>query len=188
MPGPVPSSVCPKMEKGCVLRIPHQLSNLRIIYQGTIFLKPFFFLLLDSFCFFPSSCDELVAPSALCELVDESGPFAAPLPFVSPEPAALPVVGSNVVAPASVPVAGVVGVVVSPPDALVGEAVAALPSAGEAASAPPVPSAGAGPPGVTVSTTAVFAAAPPPRPICAFNPPLKMSVADVLSASGCKLG
>src|SRR5712672_514262 len=145
-------------------------------YQGTTFLSPFFFLLLDSFL-------ESFLSSVLCEasVLLASAPCASPL------------VAESAFAGCSLPVplvASVDGLVVGDAAAAsgvdpAGPGAEGVPSAGVALSV----AGGATPPGVTVSTTAVFLAPPDPAPpSCDLPPPLNMSVAEVVSASGSSVG
>ena len=158
------------------------------------FLIPFFFLLLDSFF--------LSLSSLFCELSlpDAEEPAVAGCSPPEPVPAA-----AALAAPASGVEAGAVGAVPAPEagSVVAGWPVGALPDAsggvdgavvpaGAAASlggsavplAPPTFSAGAAPPGVTVSTTAEFLA----PPSCDRLPPFNTSVADVVSLSGSNVG
>jgi len=155
---------------------------------------PFFFLLLDSF-WSPESVElelcELSAavPSAFC-----AGAEASPAVFESEVPVVVVVfTGFAFASGAAGGEAGVAAAFGSP----AAPGLAEVPSAGAAAggspaplelpSALPVPPLGALP-GVTISTTAAFPAPGADPPKLDRFPGVKMSVAEVLSDSGCRFG
>src|SRR5579859_1959955 len=161
-------------------------------YQGMIFFRPFFFLLLDSFL-----------GSSLPSGFADPSVLLASVPFVAAESAFAGCSLSEAAAVFGLESSAAVGGFATPAAPGAGGCVAAgavlspLAAAGAAALsgvAAGVPSvagadsaaAGAAPPGVTVSTTAVLPAPPPPS--CDLLPPFKISMPESLSDSGCKFG
>src|ERR1700687_4773862 len=168
-----------------------ELRKIALPYQGTIFRRPFFFLLLDSFEALSSALcvPSVLLASVLCEPSVAAAAAFAGCSLPVPAAGASGFAGCSLPAPAvaAFPEGSVAGGVAGAVAPLASPAAGGCVDAGAAASGAGVTSAaGAAPPGVTVSTTAVLRA-PPGPPSCDLLPPLKMSMPEA-SDSGSRFG